>query len=451
MLNRISGVSLLSAAAVALAVSPLAACAQGQTADAPLAMADQEVGQTFTVTMQDKPEPYTGPAVRNSPMIVSRDGRQLNLPEGFEATLLAGGLEHPRQALALPNGDVLIAEQLPGYLTMLRDDDGDGRADWIGRHAAQFYAPYGLAYRSGEILVADQQGLWTIAYQEGSLRPPYAQPRRKSETPEDQRAPGRYMDGQEPLSETGVFGLIQGHFNRDIALGPDGTIYVGVGSAGNLAVEPKPKCTIQAFNASGGNQRTVASGMRNPCGLAVHPDTGELFALVQERDGLGDVLVPDFLTEVQEGGFYGFPYSYIGSNPQPGFAPMAPDKVEAAIVPDLLFESHSATMDLAFYNGHDQFPEKYRDGAFVAMKGSWNRSEPTGYKVVFVPFEDGEPKGGYENFATGFWVGGEDRAEVWGRPSDVEVAPDGSLIVVDDTGGTVWRITYSRPGNADDE
>ena len=184
-----------------------------------------------------------------------------------------------------------------------------------------------------------------------------------------------------------------------------GALFVGVGSSGNIGVEPEPKATIQRFDADGGNQTTFASGARNPTALAFHPTTGDLCALVQERDGLGDRLVPDFLIRVQQGAFYGWPYAYIGPNPQPGFAHLAPDKVKATVVPDLLFESHSSAMDIVFYEGQ-QFPAEYRGDAFVALKGSWNRSEPTGYKVVRVPFKDGKPQGYYENFVAGFWVSG---------------------------------------------
>ena len=169
-----------------------------------------------------------------------------------------------------------------------------------------------------------------------------------------------------------------------------------------------------------------------------------MWAVVQERDGLGDNLPSDYLIRVQQGGFYGWPYAYIGKHPQPGFAQLAPDKVEATITPDLLFTAHSSLLDLVFYEA-DQFPAEYKGSLFVALKGSWNRSIPTGYKVVRVPFKDGRPEGYYENFATGFWVSGEQRAEVWGRPAALAVAKDGSLLVADDTGGTIWRISYTGP------
>jgi glucose/arabinose dehydrogenase len=187
---------------------------------------------------------------------------------------------------------------------------------------------------------------------------------------------------------------------------------------------------------------TVASGTRNQTALAFHPDTGELRAVVQERDGLGENLPSDYLIRVQEGGFYGWPYAYNGKHRQPGFASLAPDKAESMITPDLLFTAHSSLLDLVFYEG-DQFPAEYKGSLFVALKGSWNRSIPTGYKVVRVPFKDGRPEGYYENFATGFWVSGEQRAE--GRPAALAVAKDGSLLVADDTGGTIWRISYNGP------
>jgi glucose/arabinose dehydrogenase len=173
--------------------------------------------------------------------------------------------------------------------------------------------------------------------------------------------------------------------------------------------------------------------------------TGDLWAVVQERDGLGDGLVPDFMTRPAAEEFYGWPYAYIGPNPQPGFADKAPERVKGSKAPDLLFEPHSAAMDLVFYDG-TQFPDEYRGSAFVVLKGSWNRSDPVGYKVVRVPFKEGRPEGWYQNFLTGFWVSGKQRAEVWGQPAAITVAKDGSLLVADDTGGTIWRIAYlARP------
>ena len=270
-------------------------------------------------------------------------------------------------------------------------------------------------------------------------------PQAAADVPPDQRKPVPGAYGAEMLTKKGVFGAVAGHQNRHLVIDPkSGALYVGVGSVGNVGVEPEPKATIQRFDADGSNQSTVVSGTRNPTALAFHPDTGDLWALVQERDGMGDNLPSDYLIRVQQGGFYGWPYAYIGKHPMPGFANLAPDKVEATITPDLLFTAHSSLLDLVFYEG-DQFPAAYKGSLFVALKGSWNRSIPTGYKVVRVPFKDGRPEGWYENFATGFWASGEQRAEVWGRPAALAVAKDGSLLVADDTGGTIWRISYKGP------
>lgn len=261
--------------------------------------------------------------------------------------------------------------------------------------------------------------------------------------PPEDRKPVAGAYGAKLITQKGVFGIPQGHQNRPLAVDPkSGALFVGVGSSGNVGVEPEPKATIQRFDADGSHQTTYAAGTRNPTALAIQPQTGDLYALVQERDGLGDNLPSDYLIRVQQGAFYGWPYAYIGKHPQAGFASLAPDKVQASIVPDLLFQAHSSALDIVFYEG-EQFPAEYKGSAFVALKGSWNRSEPTGYKVVRVPFKDGKPEGSYENFATGFWASGERRADVWGRPAALAISKDGALLVADDTGGTIWRIAYT--------
>lgn len=401
---------------------------------------DHRIGQRFEVRPEQLPKPFDGPIVRNQPLILEREGRIPVVPDSFEVSLFADKLENPRQALVLPNGDLAVVSQGSGTLFILRDGDRDGRAEWIQRYAAGFNKPNGIAHRAGEFLVADQDGIWSLIYQEGAVRSQGTPIRRAADVPPEQRKANPVVDGQKLITGRGVFGIVQGHANRDLEIGPDGQLYVGVGSVGNLGVEPEPKATIQRFSADGRDQKTIASGVRNPVGLAFHPDTGELWATVQERDGFGDELVPDYLIRVQDGGFYGWPYAYTGNRPQPGFAAMAPDKVAASIAPDLLFEGHSAAMDFVFLTG-ERVPPDYRGDAIVALKGSWNRSKPTGYKVVRVKFEQGRPVGWYDNFMTGFWVEGQDPALVWGRPADVALAPDGTMYVVDDTGGTIWRVT----------
>ena len=394
----------------------------------------------------DLPPPKTGPIVTNRSLTVPYDGQTLQVPPGFTATLFASGLANPRRLLVLPNGDVLVAEQSAGYLTLLRDD-GQGRAKWIDRFVDDLNKPYGLALRGDDMLVADQDGIWRVPHVVGALRagrpvppqpadrcaarPAQAGARRLWRRDADQEGRLRHRPGPpEPPSGDRPEDrrpLCRGRLGRAIS-----------GSS------PSPRRRSSASMPTARTRSTVASGTRNPTALAFHPDTGDLWALVQERDGLGDNLPSDYLIRVQQGGFYGWPYAYIGKHPQPGFANLAPDKVEATITPDLLFTAHSSLLDLVFYEG-DQFPAEYKGSLFVALKGSWNRSIPTGYKVVRVPFKDGRPEGWYENFATGFWASGEQRAEVWGRPAALAVAKDGSLLVADDTGGTIWRISYKGP------
>ena len=321
-------------------------------------LAQHEIGRRFHIDPAQLPPPKTGAIVTNRALTVPYSGQVPQVPSGFTATPFATGLVNPRRLLVLPNGDILVAEQSAGYLTLLRDD-GSGHATWINRHVEDLNRPYGLAWRDNNVLVADQDGIWSVPHILGALRAGRSETKRVDEVPPDERkaTPGAY--GAKMITKKGVFGIVQGHQNRDLVIDPKtGALFVGVGSSGNLGVEPEPKATIQRFNADGSNQTTFASGMRNPTALAFNPETGDLYALVQERDGLGDRLPSDYLVRVQEGGFYGWPYAYIGQHPQPGFAERAPDKVKATITPDLLFEAHSSVLDLVFYEG-DQFPPAY--------------------------------------------------------------------------------------------
>ena len=378
---------------------------------------EHEVGHRFRFDPASLPPPGLQRSASNGPQTIRYSGQGLSVPPGFTAAPFATGIQNPRRLLVLQNGDVLVATQSTGDVLLLRDD-GSGRAGSRERYAGGFNEPYGLAWRGNELLVADQDGIWQVSS-------PGARP--------------------QPITRRGVFGADRGHNNRPIAIDPrSGALFVGVGSIGNIGIEPEPKATIQRFGSDGSNQTSYAAGTRNPTTLAIHPQTGELWAGVQERDGLGDNLPSDYLIRVRQSGFYGWPYAYIGPHPQPGFAERAPDKVAATIVPDLLFQAHSSLLDLVFYEGA-QFPAQYREGAFAALKGSWNRSVPTGYKIAWVPFKNGRPEGYYENFAVGFWASGEQRAEVWGRPAALAVAKDGALLVADDTGGTIWRIAYTGP------
>lgn len=424
--------------------APIAdADAAKETSDSP--RDDQALGKSFTVTPGSLPEPYATPAVRNPAVTVDRGTAVPKVPEGFTVTLFVDGLK-PRQTLVLDDGGVIVAEQREGTLKYLKDMDGDGKADIVQLFAQDFDGPYGLAADDGSILVADYSGIWRVptsgddAVRAGGEQIHGTSP--AATMPESARHPQTPMD-HFAVTDQGVFGGNNGHSTRSLWRDPaTGEMTVGVGSAGNIGTEAPKRATIQRFDADGGNQRTVVIGVRNPIGLDAHPGTGQLWATVQERDGLGDGLVPDFMVPVEDGADYGYPHAYTGNHPQPDFADRDPARVAAAQTPPLLFEPHSAVMSFSFYDG-TSFPEDYQGDALVALKGSWNRSDPTGYKVVRVHFEDGMPTGTYENFLTGFWVSGEDRAEVWGRPVDVDVLPDGAVLVTDDTAGTIWHVAHT--------
>lgn len=390
-------------------------------ASLPAAAQQAGPGARFEVTPDDLPAPGSEESVANRNMNIERpEGARPQVPAGFRVTLFADGLSHARWLAVAPGGDVFLAEPREGRITVLRDEDGDGRADLNATFAGGLARPHGMAFHDGHLYVADTQRVWRFAYR-----------------------PGQTDGGEpEPLTPDGALGDASGHWTRNIAIHPDGSrFYVAIGSRGNIAEEEPPRATIKEFDIGGDGGRIFASGLRNPVGITFRPGTEELWSVVNERDGMGDHLVPDYLTRVREGAFYGWPYAYIGSNPQPGFADRRPEMVERTVVPDLLFESHSAPLGLAFYDA-EAFPESYRGDAFVALHGSWNRAEPTGYKVVHVPFEDGRPVGHYVNFLTGFWLSGRQPARVWGRPVGLAVAADGSLLVADDVGQVVWRVEY---------
>ena len=383
---------------------------------------DEQPGQRFEVRPADMPRPYASSSAGNGPAIVARAaGASLRVPEGFAVNAFATGLRHARWLAVAPNGDVFLAEPSAGRITVLRDGDGDGVAELVSNFGWGFDRPHGMAFAGDYLYVADLEGIWRARYAPGDVRARTAATR---------------------ITPAGAFGRGGGHWTRNLVISPDKMrIFVAIGSRGNIDVEPAPRATVQEFSLDGTRQHTFASGLRNPVGIAFYPGTEDLYVVVNERDGLGDGLVPDYLTRVVRDGFYGWPYSYIGGHPQPGFAGRRPDLVARALVPDVLFQSHSAPLGLVFYDG-DQFPSEYRGDAFVALHGSWNASRPTGYKIVRVPFRETRPVGGYENFATGFWIAGADRAQVWGRPAGLAVAKDGSLLIADDVSNTIWRVRY---------
>lgn len=353
---------------------------------------------------------------------INRGAKDMPLvPKGFRVNLYADVLDYPRWLAVAQNGDVLLAEPNAGDVRVLRDLDGDGKADLNRKLAEGFDRPHGLAIHGDFLYIADVKAVWKVPYKAGDT----------------QGGP------RVPVTRPGMIGSVGNHWTRNIVFAPDGkTFFVTIGSTGNVDEEPSPQATVQQFSADGAPLGTWASGLRNPVGIAFNPGTNDLYVTVNERDTYGNNLVPDYLTKIDKGDFLGWPYAYIGPHPDPEYGAKSPGLVQRTKVPDLLFQSHSAPLGLVFYD-RTAFPAEYRGGAFVALHGSWNRQEPTGYEVVYVPFVDGKPDGDYITFASGFWKSGKSRAEVWGRPAGLAVAADGSLLIADDTANVIWRVSYS--------
>ena len=350
-------------------------------------------------------------------------------PEGFKVTEFATGLREPRVIVRAPNGDLFVAESKAHRIRVLRDADGDGKPEKNEVYAEGLDRPFGIAfYPVGPeprfVYVGNTDSVVRFPYRDGDLK--------ASGKPE-------VLVDDIPSGDESVGG--GGHWTRDLAFSKDGkTLYVSVGSASNVSDDEKEKrrACILAFDPEGKGERLYASGIRNPVGLAIHPETGELWTSVNERDELGDNLVPDYVTRVREGGFYGWPWYYLGPNQDPRHEGKHPELKDKVIVPDVLIQAHSASLDMTFYDG-EQFPKEYRLDAFASEHGSWNRSRRTGYKVIRIPMKDGKATGEYEDFLVGFVT--ED-GDVWGRPVGVATAKDGSLMVTDDGSGTVWRVAY---------
>lgn len=381
---------------------------------------DQLPGQQFHITVDSLPSPDDAkPAAGSPPKQIDRGDRVPMLPVGFKQTLFISEFGAARRMAINPDdGLVYLAQQDNGRVMKLRDLQGDGTAETGALILEQALNPFGLAFIpdgefKGDLLVADQDAVYrlpltSVGFNIGQVTP------------------------------DGLFGEARGHITHEVALDPRTLqVYVSVGSVNNLAEETGAKATIQRVNLDGTGVTTFATGLRNVTGMDFEPTTGALYAVVMERDGMGDELVPDFLTRVDEGDNFGWPYQYLGGFVQPEFKDKAA-KMAAAKMPDVLFEAHSAPLDIAFIP--QSWPEEYRGDALVALHGSFGAEDPTGYKVVRVHFEDGKPTGTYENFMTGFWVSGDKPAEVWGRPASLAFAPDGSLYVGDDLGNTIWKV-----------
>lgn len=367
------------------------------------------------------PAPHATSSAGNGPEVIRQPASaRLNLPPGFEiSTWAEGGLQNPRWLALAPNGDVFLADSDSGRILVFRDPANSGKATQRFVFAEKLALPFGMAFHGDYLYVGETNAVVRFRYRSGQTKA--------------EAAPEKLVD----LPGHGY----RQHWTRNVLFTPDGAkMLVTVGSASNDSPGEDPiRAAISEYNPDGSGHRLLATGTRNPIGAAFYPGTSQLWALVQERDGLGDDLPSDYLTHIQDGGFYGWPYAYLGSHPDPN-NDERPDLVKKTITPDVLFQAHSATMDVVFYQGQ-MFPKDYQGDAFVSMHGSWNRSKRTGYKVVRVHFQGGKPVGGYDDFVTGWMLSPESR-NVWGRPVGLLVLKDGSLLVADDGGNKIWRVTY---------
>jgi hypothetical protein len=385
-------------------------------------------------------------------LTAARSSAPFRVPPGFSVTRFAGGLSAPRLARVAPNGDIFVAETGAGRLRVLRAADGAGAAATVAVFASHLEGPFGIAfYPAGPntqwVYVAQRNSVIRFPYRAGDL-----QARAASE-----------------IVVARLAGSTAGHTTRDVAFSADGRrMFVSVGSGSNVAEGlsrrgaadlksweaghglgaawdgETDRADVLVFTSAGAAQGVFATGIRNCVGLAVHPRTGDLWCATNERDGLGDDLPPDYVTRVGEGAFYGWPWYYTGAHEDPRHRGARADLAARVTVPDVLLQPHSAPLQLAFYDppagGPAVFPDEYRGDGFVALHGSWNRSSPTGYKVVRIRLRDGVPTSEYEDFLTGFV---EDDDHVRGRPVGIAVAHDGALIVTDDAGDAIWRVAYA--------
>jgi glucose/arabinose dehydrogenase len=398
------------------------------------------------------PPPYATRSASNPPRVIAKPASAApKVPPGFQVELFAANLHDPRTVRVAPNGDIFIAESEPGRVRVLRAADGASTPETNEVFASGLQQPFGIAfYPPGSdpqwMYVANTASVVRYPYRNGDLKP-----RGKAEVI------------VRDLAGAGGRSVQRGHITRDIVFSQEGRkMFVSVGSASNdgegmgkrdaaaiarweaahglgSAWGPETdRAAVLVFDPDGGNRRVFATGLRNCVGLAVHPLTGDVWCSTNERDDLGDDLVPDFVTRVRDGAFYGWPWYYLGPNEDPRHRGERPDLKDKVAVPDVLIQAHSASMGMVFYD-NDQFPAEYRGDAFAAEHGSWNRAKRTGYKVIRVLLKDGVPTGEYEDFMTGFVV---NDSAVWARPVGIAVAHDGALLVSEDGNGTIWRVTY---------
>ncbi len=403
-------------------------------------------GLHHRIRLEDLPPPYETRSASNAPREVERPaGAMPSAPDGFEVSLFAKGLDRPRTLRAAPNGDIFVAETAAGNVRVLRPSGDGASAQKNVLYASGLAAPFGIAfYPAGPnpqwLYVAETNRVIRFAYANGDLKPASA-----PQVLVKRLAPSR-----------------GGHVTRDVAFSKDGArMFISVGSQTNDAQDMPRKsaqeiaaweaerglgaawgdeenrAAVHVFTPEGKDGRIFATGLRNCVGLAVHPRTGDVYCSTNERDGLGDNLVPDYVTRLSEGAFYGWPWRYMGDREDPRWKGARPDLAGKVTAPDAPIQPHSAPLGMTFYTG-TAFPADYREQAFVALHGSWNRASRTGYKLVRIIMRDGRPTGEYEDFLTGFVI---DAARVWGRPVGVETARDGSLLVSEDANGAIWRIT----------
>jgi glucose/arabinose dehydrogenase len=395
---------------------------------------DDAPGVRRLLRPQDMPPPFATPSVDNGPHLEPRpEGAWPIAPKGFKVEQFVTGLTNPRVIVAAPNGDLFVAESEANRVRLLRDADRNGKPEVNTVFVNGLRRPFGIAfYPTGSnpqfIYIANTDSVVRIPYRNGDTK---AQTEPQTVVP-DLPGGGRLRGG--------------GHWTRDLVFSKDNRrMYVSVGSRTNNADEEGDRrAAIHEYNPDGTGFRFYAKGVRNAVGLAIHPETGDLWCSTNERDGLGDDLPPEYVSRVKDGGFYGWPWYYIGSNWDPAHKGEHPELKDTVLVPDVLIQPHSASLDLVFYTG-GQFPAEYRNDIFVAEHGSWNRGRRTGYKVLRVPVKNGKATGEYEDFVTGFVTRD---GTVWGRPVGVATGKDGSLFITDDGSNSVWRVIYpEKPPN----
>jgi glucose/arabinose dehydrogenase/cytochrome c2 len=378
------------------------------------------------ITTADLPLPYSTPSAQNGPTVVAPPpGAHPYVPPGFRVDVFAHDLLGPRLLRMSPSGDLFVAESQAGRVRVLRAADGARAAEKDAVFASGLERPFGITFYP-----PGPNPKWVyVAETNAVLRFPYANG--------DMTARGEAQTVVASLTD-----VQGGHWTRDVAFSLDGgQMFVSVGSGSNVAEgdsDERDRADVLVFDPEGLGRHVYASGIRNCVGLAVHPSTGDLWCSTNERDGLGDDLVPDYITRVRRGGFYGWPWFYLGDHEDPRHAGTRVDLAGTIIVPDVLLQAHSASLQMTFYDA-TAFPTRYRGAAFASLHGSWNRGKRTGPKVITVPVEGGEPTGEYEDFMTGFVVNDD---AVWARPVGVAVAHDGALLVSEDGNGTVWRISF---------